>query len=49
MASAALDLSVITFGRENPELFLDFEQCNGGTKSNFIASGGTPMGKAEER
>lgn len=48
MASAALDLSVITFGGENPELFLDFEQWNGGTKSNFVASGRTPMGKALE-
>ncbi|MGL5901793.1 MAG: vWA domain-containing protein [Cetobacterium sp.] len=48
IASAALDLSVITFGGENPELFLDFEQWNGGTKSNFVASGGTPMGSALE-
>lgn len=48
IASTALDLSVITFGGENPELFLDFEQWNGGTKSNFVASGGTPMGKALE-
>ncbi|MGL6168938.1 MAG: vWA domain-containing protein [Fusobacteriaceae bacterium] len=48
MASAALDLSVITFGGENPELFLDFDQWNGYTKSNFVANGGTPMGKALE-
>lgn len=48
IASAALDLSVITFGGENPELFLDFEEWNGVTRSNFIANGGTPMGKALE-
>ncbi|SJZ81084.1 Uncharacterized conserved protein YegL, contains vWA domain of TerY type [Cetobacterium ceti] len=48
VVSTALDLSVITFGGENPEIFLDFEQWNGGTKSNFVASGRTPMGKALE-
>ena len=48
IASTALDLSVITFGRENPELFLNFEQWNGGIKSNFVASGRTSMGKALE-
>lgn len=46
VAANALDLSIITFGDNKAEVFLDFDQWKGENIKNFTAQGGTPMGEA---